>query len=497
MRDGSGIWSPDQPRRVAPRRAVVPLVVVPDARHHVGEEGDGLEDSRADLGVPLDLLVLLGREPVGLRDDAVRDPDLADVVQQARDVDALDHLARQPELAPELRGVDADALRVAARVGVLRVHRLGERADRLHVADPQLLVLVRELLGAIANLRLERAVHVLELEVLLARHLVQAADLALQVVVVEGLPQRGLQLLVVPRLGDQAVDLAVVDRLDRDVHLRVAGEHHAHGVRMALADHRQQLDAVHLRHPLVRDHDLGRLVREQAERLAAARGRQHPARLVPEQALHGAQDVHLVVHEEHGVLAHRGEPPRPFDRKGRAVRRGAQEALKLRGVPPIVAGDGPAPANPALGTGTGRRTASPRQAAGRVRGGCRSARRQLGAERPARTRLPRWEAPRTALGPASTPAGSPGRETSPKRDGAVATFSGTRPLPVRDADLRLVSCDREPPAERRAGHDRRAAGLPRHLPELPPGAAAALAARSAPAALAARGRFRRPSRAGA
>ena len=302
------MWSRAQPVRVAPLGAVVPLVVVAHALDDVGEERDRLEDLGADLRVALDLLVLLRGQPIGLGDHVVADADLADVVEQPRDVDALDQLARQADLARDLRGVDADALGVAAGVGVLRVDRLGEGADGLDVRGAQLVVLLGELLGALAHLVLEVPVHVLELEVLLARHLVQALDLFLQVEVVEGLAQRRLQLLVVPGLRDQPEDLAAVDGLDGDVHLGVAGQHHAHDVGVALAHRGQQVDAAHLGHALVAHHHLHRGGVEQLEGLLGTPGAEHLPRLVAQQALHRLQDVDLVVDEQDGVAMH-GAPP--------------------------------------------------------------------------------------------------------------------------------------------------------------------------------------------
>ena len=119
--------------------------------------------------------------------------------------------------------------------------------------------------GALADLGFEILVHVLELEVLLPGDLIQTLDLALEVVVIEGLPQRRLQLVVVPRLGDQPIDLAPIDGLDRDVHLGVPGEHHADHVRVSIADIREEIHAAHLRHALIGDHHLRGASLEQVE----------------------------------------------------------------------------------------------------------------------------------------------------------------------------------------------------------------------------------------
>ncbi len=305
MREGRGIWSPRSCDRVAAFAAVVPLVVMAHAVDQVREEVDRLEDPGADLRVLHDLRVLVGLEAVRLGDHRIADADLPDVVEQPGDVDPLDQLLGEPELAGHLGRVDPHPLGVAEGVAVLGIHGLGQGADRLDVGHAQLLVLLRELLGAVPDLLLQVPVHVLELEVLLPGHLVQPLDLLLEIEVVEGLAEGRLELLVVPRLGDQAVDLAAVDGLHGDVHLRVAGEHHPDDVRAALADRLEQVDAAHLGHALVRDHHLGRRLLEHLESLRAAGCREHLPRLVAEQALKGLQDVALVVHEEHRVLRHR------------------------------------------------------------------------------------------------------------------------------------------------------------------------------------------------
>jgi hypothetical protein len=78
----------------------------------------------------------------------------------------------------------------------------------------------------------------------------------------------------------------------------------AHDVRVPLADDREQIDPTHLGHALVGDHDLRGLAVEDRERLLGAGGRQDLPGLVPQQALHGLEDVHLVVDEQNGVLLH-------------------------------------------------------------------------------------------------------------------------------------------------------------------------------------------------
>jgi hypothetical protein len=59
------------------------------------------EDAVADLGVPLDDLPLRFGQRPGLEQDAVRDADLADVVQAAGDADQLAVLVVEAEAARE------------------------------------------------------------------------------------------------------------------------------------------------------------------------------------------------------------------------------------------------------------------------------------------------------------------------------------------------------------------------------------------------------------
>ena len=171
-------------------------------------------------------------------------------------------------------------------------------------------MLERELLGAVAHLRLQVPVHVLEREVLLPADLIEALDLLAEIEVVESLAQRRLELVVVPGLGDQPVDLAAVDGVHGHVHLGVAGEHHADDFGVSIADRGEQVDAAHVRHALVGHHHLGRGLVQEFERLGPARRAQHLHLLVAQQALERLEDVHLVVDEENRVLVH-GPPGGP------------------------------------------------------------------------------------------------------------------------------------------------------------------------------------------
>jgi hypothetical protein len=164
-------------------------------------------------------------------------------------------------------------------------------------------------------------------------------------------------------------------------------------------------------------------------------------------------------------------PPARVLRKGRAAagrQRGGDAAAPACG-----ARCRSAPARRRLDSGTGRRQARGRPRAGRAAGapGLRAP-GAAGAGRPARRSG--WnpgQGDGGGRGAASRPpARRPGRGTSPPREppAGLPPFRRRAHFPLRDGDLRLVSCDRPPPAKR---GPRQRARLARHLPELPPGPA--------------------------
>jgi hypothetical protein len=166
--------------------------------------------------------------------------------------------------------------------------------------------------------------------------------------VVERLPQRGAELVVVPRLGDQAVDLAAIDGVHRDVDLGEARQHEPHDLGMLLPHRGQQVDARGAGHALVRDDDLGGVLGQDGEGLAGAGRRPDLDGLAPQQAPERPEDVHLVVHEEDGVLSHglarawdspsasRAGPVRtPFLSKGRAIGGGEENLATAMGCDPV------------------------------------------------------------------------------------------------------------------------------------------------------------------
>jgi hypothetical protein len=118
----------DEAVRVA---ASVPALVVRtnDRQAFGAHERDSLEHLLAEHGVRLDQTALGNRQWRGFLEHSVRDPDLAEVVQQEAVLDArvVQQLGRAH--ACELDGVELHALRMGTRARVLRLERAGERGD--------------------------------------------------------------------------------------------------------------------------------------------------------------------------------------------------------------------------------------------------------------------------------------------------------------------------------------------------------------------------------
>ena len=115
--------------------AAVPalVVVAHDLQALALEQGDAAQKLLAEDRVGLKQTALRGRELAALLEDAVRDPDLADVVEQEAVLDALVLEQRGIEPRGELHRVALHSLGVRARVDVLRLERAGERRHCLAV----------------------------------------------------------------------------------------------------------------------------------------------------------------------------------------------------------------------------------------------------------------------------------------------------------------------------------------------------------------------------
>src|SRR5690349_2205038 len=101
--------------------AVPALVAAADDRAHLCEPLDRLEDPLAELRVHLDDRALLGRERPGLEQDARRDPDLADVVEEGPELEALQLDALEAHRLADAQRHVGDPARVGRGVLVVRL----------------------------------------------------------------------------------------------------------------------------------------------------------------------------------------------------------------------------------------------------------------------------------------------------------------------------------------------------------------------------------------
>ncbi len=109
--------------------AIHVLVVQLDAGQHVLQLRDRAHDVGALGRMLLHDLEFFGRERAGLLEDAVVHADLADVVQQGGDAQAVEVLGGETQLSADEQGIVSDAIGMAARVGILFVDGGGEHAD--------------------------------------------------------------------------------------------------------------------------------------------------------------------------------------------------------------------------------------------------------------------------------------------------------------------------------------------------------------------------------
>ena len=126
MRAPSGIALPAQPVRVA--EPVPALVVMADDRPHRREQLERFEEMVADLRVRTHEQPFVGRQGGRLEQHAVRDPDLAHVVQQRAEADGLDLLLPEADLGREAHREPGEALGMAAHALFASLDRVGERA---------------------------------------------------------------------------------------------------------------------------------------------------------------------------------------------------------------------------------------------------------------------------------------------------------------------------------------------------------------------------------
>ena len=240
-----------------------------DDRPHRREQLERREEVVADLRVRTHEQPFVGRQRGRLEQHAVRDPDLAHVVQQRAEADGLDLLLTEADLGREAHREPGEALGMAEHALFASFDRAGERA--------------RQCRGQQAFTEIPLAP---------ARP-------------VERLGQRQLELRVGERLRDEAVR-AAGQRLAQVVAGGRAGDEDDRQVRPTDAHRLEQLESRAVGHEDVRDHELDALVREELQGLSRGRGADD---LVARAGEHGGDhlaDDGFVVDDEH--LRHDASP---------------------------------------------------------------------------------------------------------------------------------------------------------------------------------------------
>ncbi len=82
-------------------------MVVQHNRQNVAQLGHIVQDAFAQFGVRLDVIVLFGGEFARFAEHLVLDADLADIVQQATQVDGVQFVGRAVELAASVTAMRA------------------------------------------------------------------------------------------------------------------------------------------------------------------------------------------------------------------------------------------------------------------------------------------------------------------------------------------------------------------------------------------------------
>src|SRR6185295_15416957 len=115
--------------------AVPALVLVADDASDGAHTRDRAQDALADRRVLTHDLPLPLVQRAVLVQDLVRDPNLADVMEERGGTDAADLLTAQRERLAHPRGQVDNALRMVPRVAVSLLQGRGERGDHVAVAE--------------------------------------------------------------------------------------------------------------------------------------------------------------------------------------------------------------------------------------------------------------------------------------------------------------------------------------------------------------------------
>lgn len=288
--------------------AVRALVVLPDDQGRSVQTRQRHQRAFAGLGMLAVARHLLRRvQRCRLAQHRVGKAELANVVQQRRQVDLVLLVVAQAELLGHAACQFGDPARVPGDAALAHLHQPGEHRHRDGEGLAQLVVgriqHVRDLLDlghAGLHALLQRRVELLQGEVLALGFQQQLPVLGFQGLALERVARNEQQVLVVPGLGHVAVDLALVDGGDGRLDVGVAREQDAGDGGSQLSHLLQQFSAVHPGHAHVGDDHVHVLAAQHQQGLLAAGGLQQAVPRRPEQPTQRAQDRRLVVNQQQG-----------------------------------------------------------------------------------------------------------------------------------------------------------------------------------------------------
>ena len=123
------------------------------------------------------------------------------------------------------------------------------------------------------------------------------------------------ELVRLPGLLDVAINPPIVDGAHDRVDVCIAGEHHPHGLGLALDHLLEELDPAHRGHHLVDDHQRDLLALEDLHTVVTV-GRREDLVVLAQGHLEGLEDRFLVVDDEDAIGVRAGPTPRPLDDAG-------------------------------------------------------------------------------------------------------------------------------------------------------------------------------------
>ncbi len=267
----------------------------------------------ADHGMATHHVPFRGVELVSLEQDLVGDADLADVVQRRGELDRLRLVVLESQSVGDQPRIARHADQVVARLFVAEFAGAGKAQKGLLFALPHLARCILD--------------HVLEQPPAVFQHQVLAAQC-------EQVAATRQALARVHRLGEEVGDAGIERRV---AHLAIVVHRHHHDRHMLVARQRaqalHQFDAVHVRHHVIDQHQVGDVARRPDHRVHRAGE---------------ALDHHALIKAAHHLLENGATGRLVVDHHDRVLRRRQDPHLRLRHDPsPVpVARKKPTPGTP-------------------------------------------------------------------------------------------------------------------------------------------------------